>query len=364
LKATDINSFIGKHVETLPTPALVVDVDALDHNLKLMADYFATRRAKLRPHFKSHKCVSLAQRQLQAGNAVGITCAKLAEAEVLVAGGIKDVLIANQVVGSAKAERLAAMNRVATVRVAVDCPANIVELGAAAVSAGVTIGLLVEVDIGMRRCGVPPGEAVLALARKIRETRGLRFDGMQAYEGHLVTLPDAQERRHKVTEAMQPLVATREMLKAAAIQCAIVSGGGTGTYEITGNLPVFDEIQAGSYALMDCSYKTVCSAFSNALSILATVVSAGKGYAVVDVGLKGMGNEFGLPIVVGAPESNARSMSEEHVAFDNLNASVGSKVRLIPSHGCTTCNLHRRMWVVRRDIIEQVWPIEGSGCLE
>jgi D-serine deaminase-like pyridoxal phosphate-dependent protein len=363
-KSTDMNSFIGKHVETLPTPALVVDVEALDHNLKLMADYFATRRTKLRPHFKSHKSVTLAKRQLQAGNAVGMTCAKLAEAEVLVAGGIKDVLIANQVVGPEKAQRLAAMNRVATVRAAVDSPANVVELGAAAVSVGVTIGLLVEVDIGMRRCGVPAGEAVLALARKIQETRGLRFDGLQAYEGHLVTLPDFQERRHKVTEAMQPLLATREMLNEAAIRCAIVSGGGTGTYEITGNLPVFDELQAGSYALMDCSYKKICPVFKNALSILATVISAGNGCAVADVGLKGMGNEFGLPIVAGAPEAKARYVAEEHVPLDNLDAPVGSKVRLIPSHGCTTCNLHRRMWVVRRDIIEEVWPIKGSGCLE
>ena len=359
-----MNSFIGKQVETLATPALVVDVEALDHNLKLLADYFAGRRAKLRPHFKSHKCVTLAKRQLQAGNAAGITCAKLAEAEVLVSGGVKDVLIANQVVGPEKAQRLAALNRAAKVRAAVDSPANIVALGAAAVSAGVTLGLLVEVDIGMRRCGVAAGDAVLALARKIQETRGLRFDGLQAYEGHLVTLPDFQERRQKVTAAMQPVLATREKLKGAGLPCAIVSGGGTGTYEITGNLPGFDEVQAGSYALMDCSYRLVCPEFKNALSILATVISAGNGYAVADVGLKGMGNEFGLPIVVGAPEAKVRSVSEEHVSLDNLKAAVGSKVRLMPSHGCTTCNLHRRLWVVRRDIIEAVWPIEGSGCLE
>jgi D-serine deaminase-like pyridoxal phosphate-dependent protein len=359
-----MHSYIGQPLETLPTPALVVDVEALDHNLNLLAQYFSARPAKFRPHFKSHKCVTLARRQLQVGNAVGITCAKLAEAEVLAAGGVSDILIANQVVGPAKAQRLAALNRLATVRAAVDSPANIAELGAAAVSAGVTIGLLIEVDIGMRRCGVPAGDIVLALARQIHQTRGLRFDGLQAYEGHLVTLPDFPERQRKVTEAMQPLLATREKLKEASLPCAIVSGGGTGTYEITGNLPVFNEIQAGSYALMDCSYKKVCPQFSNALSILATVVSAGSGYAVADVGLKGMGNEFGLPIVAGVPEATTRSVSEEHVALDKLAAAVGDKIRLIPSHGCTTCNLHRRMWVARRGIIEAVWPIEGSGCLE
>ncbi len=359
-----MNDWIGKHVEAVPTPALVVDVEALDHNLRLLADYFATRRAKLRPHFKSHKCVTLARRQLEAGNAVGITCAKLAEAEVLVAGGVKDILIANQVVGPEKAQRLAALNREATVRTAVDSPENIVELGAAAVSAGVTIGVLVEVDIGMRRCGVPAGEAVLALAHKVQKTRGLRFDGLQAYEGHLVTLPDFEERRRRVTEAMRPLAETREQLRRAGLECAIVSGGGTGTYEITGNLPVFNEIQAGSYALMDCSYKKVSPMFANALSILATIISVGKGYAVADVGLKGMGNEFGLPVVAGVPQAKTRSVAEEHVPIDNFSAPVGAKVRLIPSHGCTTCNLHRRMWVVRRDIVEAVWLIDGSGCLE
>jgi D-serine deaminase-like pyridoxal phosphate-dependent protein len=153
-----MNSFIGKPVSDLPTPALVVDVEALDHNLKVLAGYFASRRVKLRPHFKSHQCVTLARRQLESGSAVGITCAKLAEAEMLVAGGVKDVLVANQVVGAPKAQRLAALNRGAAVRSAVDSTVNVAELGAAALDAGVIIRVLIEVDIGMRRCGVPPGE--------------------------------------------------------------------------------------------------------------------------------------------------------------------------------------------------------------
>jgi D-serine deaminase-like pyridoxal phosphate-dependent protein len=359
-----MNSFIGLPVSALPTPALVVDVEALDHNLKLLAQYFASRRAKLRPHFKSHKCVTLARRQLENGSAAGITCAKLAEAEALVAGGVKDVLIANQVVGPTKAQRLAALNRGAVVRSAVDSEVNIAELGAAAVEAGVMIRVLIEVDIGMRRCGVPAGEPVLTLARVIQHTRGLRLDGLQAYEGHLVTLPNLEERRQKVAEAMQPLVQTRQSLQAAGLPCAIVSGGGTGTYDITGNLEVFDEVQAGSYALMDNSYKTIRPEFRNALSILATVISAREDYVVTDVGLKGMGNEFGLPVIAGAPEAKARYIAEEHVPFDHYAAPVGTKLRLVPSHGCTTCNLHRRLWIARGEKIEDMWPIEGSGCLE
>ena len=357
-------SLIGQPVEAIPTPALVVDAEALDHNLRLLAGYFAGRSAKLRPHFKSHKCVTLAKLQLEAGSAVGITCAKLSEAEVLVPGGVKDVLIANQVVGQGKAQRLAILNRSAQVRCVVDSVQQVSELASAAIANGVTIGVLVEVDVGMQRCGVSPGEPALTLARSIQGTRGLRFDGLQAYEGHLVTLPDITERRAKVQEAMQAVQATVELLEREAIGCVIISGGGTGTYEITGQLPYFNEIQAGSYALMDSSYKKIVPAFRNALVVLATIISAKTNFAVADVGLKGMGNEFGLPVVADAPEAKPRYVAEEHLPIDNFAVSVGQKVRIIPSHGCTTCNLHRQFWIATGGLIKDVWPIEGSGCLE
>jgi D-serine deaminase-like pyridoxal phosphate-dependent protein len=357
-------TLIGQPIELIPTPALVVDAEALYHNLRFLAGYFARRSAKLRPHFKSHKCVTLAKRQLEAGSAVGITCAKLSEAEVLVRGGVTDVLIANQVVGREKAQRLAILNRSAQVRCAVDSAQQVSELGAAATANGVTIGVLVEVDVGMQRCGVSPGEPVLTLARSIQDTRGLSFDGLQAYEGHLVTLPDAAERRTKVQEAMQAVQATVELLKREAIGCRIISGGGTGTYEITGQLPHFNEIQAGSYALMDSSYKKVVPALRNALVVLATIISAKTNFAVADVGLKGMGNEFGLPVLLDTPEAKPRYIAEEHPPIDDVAVSVGQKVRIIPSHGCTTCNLHRRLWIAAGGLIKDVWPIEGSRCLE
>lgn len=355
---------IGKPVETIPTPALIVEAEALEQNLRMMADYFAGRAAKLRPHFKSHKCVTLAHRQIAVGSAVGITCAKLAEAEALVAGGVKDVLIANQVVGPAKAQRLAALNKKALVRSAVDCAANVAELGVAAVAADVTVPVLVEVDIGMRRCGVPAGEPAIALAQLVARTPGLRFDGLQGYEGHLVMTPDVAERRRKIIDAFQPLLATRRAIADGGLPCPILSGGGTGSYDITGNIEGIDEIQAGSYVLMDNHYKKVRPEFRNALSILATIISATDSYSVADVGLKGMGNDFGLPAVAGVPDAKPRYIAEEHVPLDGLALPVGSKVRLIPSHGCTTCNLHRRLWIARHGVIEDVWPIEASGCLE
>lgn len=282
---------IGQPISAIPTPAPVADLDLLEQNLRKMAGYFASRPSKLRPHFKSHKCVELSRRQLAAGACTGITCAKLAEAEQLAAGGIADILIANQVVGEDKARRLAALNRTATVRCAVDSLVSARQLSSAAMEAGVCISVLIEVDIGMKRCGVLPGAAAVKLAQEISRLPGLRFDGIQSYEGHIVTLPDLEERTRKVREAFAAAVATRRELESAGFPVAIFSGGGTGTYDITGNIEGIDEVQAGSYALMDWSYANVRPEFSVARWILATVISSHPTYSVVDVGTKGMGCE-------------------------------------------------------------------------
>ncbi len=351
-------------LDALATPCLVADLDLVDANLALLASHFSGRHARLRPHFKSHKCVTLARRQLAAGSAVGITCAKLSEAEVLVAGGVRDVLIANQLCGEDKARRLADLNREATVRVAVDQLAQVTQLGRAAMAAGVTIGVLIEVDIGMDRCGVAPGDASVELARHVAGEGGLRFDGIQAYEGHLICLPDPAERREKTVAAMQLALATRWRLAEEGLPCAIFSGGGTGTYDITGDLEGIDEIQAGSYALMDAFYHRLRPEFACARTILATVISAGPRKAVVDVGLKGQGTEFGSPAIVGHPDATIRYVAEEHTVIDGISVEVGTRLHLIPSHGCTTNNLYRRMWIARQGEVVDCWPIEGSGCLE
>lgn len=359
-----MHDMIGQSVEALPTPALLVDEGALERNLRRMADFFAGRYCKLRPHFKSHKCVTLARRQLDAGNAVGITAAKLSEAEVLVAGGVKDVLVANQVVGEGKAARLAALNRGALVRVAVDDPGNVRQLAQAARDAGTAIGVLVEVDIGMSRCGTPPGEATVALARAVHEAEGLRLDGLQGFEGHLVLVKDAEERRQRTLESMGTLVGMRRALEREGLPCPIISGGGTGTYDVTGAFEGVDEMQAGTYALMDAHYKQVRPEFEVALGVMATVISARRGVAVADVGLKGLGVDFGFPQVAGHPDAEVMYVAEEHLPLRNVPAKVGDRLRIVPTHGCTTCNLHRRMWIVRDGAVEDVWPIEGSGCLE
>jgi D-serine deaminase-like pyridoxal phosphate-dependent protein len=361
---SDPRSLIGKPAEAIVTPALVLDPEVLEANLALMADWFRGRPCRVRPHFKGHKCVTVAHRQLAAGSIAGITCAKLAEAEQCVAGGVRDVLIANQVVGKEKTRRLAALNRDATVRVAVDSRENTAALGEAARAADVTIGVLVEVDIGMARCGVRPGPEALALAEVVTTTDGLRFDGLQGYEGHAVMIPDPEERRRRVVEAMGPLIETRRALEEAGMPVRIVSSGGTGTYDITGEIEGIDEVQAGSYALMDAAYKKVRPEFAVARTVLTTVISVQDGYVVADVGSKGLGCEFGPPSVAGHPEAEATKVSEEHVKIVGLRAEVGHQVALIPSHGCTTNNLYRKMYVVKDGRIEDVWPIEGSGCVE
>jgi D-serine deaminase-like pyridoxal phosphate-dependent protein len=360
----DPRSLLGREVDALTTPALMVEADTLEHNLKLMAEYFGQRACKLRPHYKSHKCNALAQRQLDAGGAVGITAAKLSEAEVLVAGGITDVLIANQVVGPDKARRVAELNRQGLVRVAVDSQHNVAELGNAAAAAGVDIGVLVEVDIGMNRCGVAAGEPTLELARQVHETEGLRLDGLQGFEGHLVLVADAADRSARTRESIELLVSQRGVLEDAGLPCPIVSGGGTGTYDVTGNIPGMDEMQAGTYALMDAHYHKVRPEFQCALSVLATVISARGRTIVADVGLKGVGSDFGFPEIAGQPDATVLYVAEEHLPIENVSASVGDRIRVVPTHGCTTCNLHRRMWIVRDNIIEDVWPINASGCLE
>jgi D-serine deaminase-like pyridoxal phosphate-dependent protein len=361
-------NLVGKPVSLIPTPALLVETEALERNLRLMSDFFASRHAKLRPHFKSHKCVTIARRQLERGNAVGITCAKLSEAEVLAAGGIRDILIANQVVGEGKVGRAAELARACRLTVAVDDESQVRQLSAALVRKRASAGVLVEVDIGLARCGVPPGERALEVARAAAAAPGIEFRGLQAYEGHCITVPDPEDRRRQALASMRKAVDTRRLIEASGLPVRILSGCGTGTYDMTGIMDGVDEVQAGSYALMDHYYAKRRPEFANALSVIATVISSnGADHAVLDVGVKGVGADLGPPVLADRPEDLiARFESEEHASVKVAGPplKVGDRVRLFPSHGCTTCNLHRRLFAVREGLIEDVWAIEGSGCLD
>ena len=356
---------IGLPLREIDTPALLLDRAASDRNLARLAAFFKNRPAKLRPHFKNHKCVTLARRQLAAG-AIGMTCAKLSEAEVLVEHGFADLLIANQVVGPAKTALLAQLATRARIAVAIDHIEQAIAISRAAAAAGSVVNLLIEVDIGMGRCGVAPGQAALDLARRVADLPGVRFTGLQAYEGHLVNVLDRAERAERARAAMQLAIDTRRLIEAAGIPVACISGCSSATYDSTGTMDGVDEIQAGTYATMDRQYQRLSPEFEIALSLQVRVISRpAAGKAVLDVGVKGAGSEFGVPAIRDYPEAEISSFqSEEHAVVRNApDWKIGDLLQLIPSHACTTCNLHREFVVHEDGVVVDVWPIEASGRL-
>jgi D-serine deaminase-like pyridoxal phosphate-dependent protein len=347
------------------TPALVLDKAKLERNIRRMADFVAGGPAKLRPHAKTHKCVEIAKLQLDAG-AVGITCAKVGEAEALADGGIADILIANQIVGPLKIARLVRLAERCAVSVAVDDAANVRDLSDAAAAAGATLRVYVEVDVGMGRCGVQPGEPALALARQVRDAPGLAFAGLQAYEGHLQNVTPFEERRARVLEDMRKALTAREYIEAAGLDVGEVSGCGTGTHTVTGRLPWMTELQCGSYATMDAQYAAVDGAdYENALTVLVTVISRPRpGMAIVDAGLKAVTPEFGDPTVL-VEGATWHDFSEEHgevaVAGPAEELRVGDKIELVPRHGCTTVNLYDRYHVVEDGSFVDTWRVAARG---
>ena len=356
---------LGAGPGEIDTPALLLDHAKLIRNIARMATFAAGGPAHLRPHSKTHKCVEIARLQLDAG-AVGITCAKVGEAEALADGGIADILIANQIVGPIKIARLTALARRCAVTVAVDDAGNVAQLSAAAARTGVTIRCYVEVDVGMARCGVPDGTAALRLARLVHDHPGLVFGGLQTYEGHLQNVVPLDERIALTKRDMAAARAAKEAVEAGGLAVDQVSGGGTGTHMVTGRLPYMSELQCGSYATMDAQYRAVGGAdFDNALTVLATVISRPRpGRAVIDAGLKAVTPEFGDPTVL-CDGASWLDFSEEHGELSLSAAAgelrVGDKIELVPRHGCTTVNLYDRFHVMRDGRLIDEWAVAGRG---
>ena len=349
----------------IPTPALLVDLDAMEENIEQMARYFASRKAKLRPHAKTHKSPFLAWKQLEAG-AIGITCAKLSEAEVFIQCGIKDILLANQVTHPKKIRHLAGLARHSRIIVACDSAANAKDLAEAAKAAGASLNVLIEVDVGLGRSGLRTSEQVIELARFIQSSPSLSFQGIMGYEGHCVFIKDFAARKAEGEKANARLVAVRDALIQAGIPIHIVSAGGTGTYNIAGDFPGITEVQAGSYLFMDSRYLELGLGFKPALTVLATVVSRPDPHnAVVDAGKKALTEEFGLPQAT-LPGAELIRLSEEHgvlkLAPEAQGLKVNDQVQLIPSHGCTTINLHDRYYGIRQGGHEITWPVAARGC--
>ena len=346
----------------IETPALLLDMDALEGNIRTMGEFFKGKKAKLRPHFKTDKCPRISHMQLDAG-AKGITCSKLGEAEVLAAAGIRDILIANQIVSAEKLLRVAGLAKSGVhITILADNAENILDIAKAAKACSTDIRVLVEMDVGMGRCGVKTAEEVLELARLIKNTEGVIFEGLQAYEGHLGHIPPEAERRAGVAKMVAQVSGAADLLKSNGIAIKEISGGGTGTYYITGDDTIWTEIQAGSYLFMDLEYGKLGLKFAQALTVLTTVIHKRDGFAVTDAGSKTCGTDQGLPEIKGYPDI-AVKLNEEHGLLSDTNnmLRLGQKVEYIPGHCCSTVNLNDAYHCVRDGYLEAIWPIPGRG---
>ncbi|MFN0147304.1 MAG: DSD1 family PLP-dependent enzyme [Dehalococcoidia bacterium] len=348
-------------IDDLDTPCLLLDNDAMDRNIAKMAAFVADKPAKLRPHFKTPKCPEVACRQLAAG-AIGITVAKLGEAEVLVDAGLGPILMANQVVGRIKIDRLMALlARGADITVAVESDFNVRELAEGMARSGQVAAAIIEVDSGMHRCGTGDPKDTVALARLLEEN-GIRYRGIMGYEGHAQFL-EPEERTTKAASALGVVTAHVEALAEAGLAPEIVSTSGTGTSATGAAWPGVTEIQAGSYVFMDGRYQSVLPGqFESALTLLTTVLSVHERYAVCDAGLKSLTGEFGLPESRDG-SLKVRGLSEEHAHLSGEGLATlrpGDRIELVPSHGDTTLNLHDVYNVRRGDEVIDQWPILGA----
>jgi len=346
----------------LETPALLSDLSPMEANLERMASFFRSVPCKLRPHFKNHKSPDLAARQLAAG-AIGMTCATLREAECLVHHGVRSVLVANEITDGGKIERLADLARRAEVIVCVDNERNVGDLARTAANRKVQLHVLVDVDVGLHRCGVAPGDAAINLAKAV-VGKGLRFRGLMGYEGQVLRKPPGPEKEQAASEAMRSLTQTAACLRQLGIPVEILSGGGTGTYSLSGRYPGVTEIQAGSYLLMDTDYRQCCTDFDLTLTVLTTVLSKTEGERiVVDAGLKSLSCERGTPTVKDMPGLSVRRLTAEHGIIDlkdrSVPVDVGDKIEIWVHYSDATVNLHDRIYGIRDGRVEEIFRVEG-----
>ena len=362
------------HLEEVDTPALLIDLDPFERNIARLAAAVAGTGVRLRPHAKTHKCAAIALRQMAAG-AVGVCSQKVSEAEALVYGGVPDVLISNQVVGARKIARLMALARQARIAVCADDASNVAALSAAAAAAGLRLSVLVEVNVGMERCGVEPGDPVLALAGQIAASPGLRFAGLQAYHGSAQHVRDYAERQAAVARAAALIRATVELLRRNGLDPESITGAGTGTYAFEASSGLWNELQCGSYVFMDADYLknrqedgAPGSAFESSLFVYATVMSRpARDRAILDAGLKALSVDSGLPRLADGTGAEYVAASDEHgkvmLREPAPDLPLGSKVRLIPGHCDPTVNLYDWYVCYRGDRVEAVWPVTARGAV-
>ena len=370
----DVPALVGMAIEDVITPALIVDLDALERNIRRMGEFVRTHGMRHRVHGKMHKSVDVARLQIEMGGAQGVCCQKVSEAEVFVRGGIADILVSNEVRQSVMIDRLARLPAMgAQVSVCVDDPANVAELSEAAGKHGTELGVLVELDCGAGRCGVITPEAAIALAQAISNAPNLRYEGLQAYQGSMQHIEAHDARAEAARQAHAIVREVVDALRVAGLNPPLVTGGGTGSYAHETASGLYNELQCGSYAFMDADYGRIrdeqnerldVAEWENALFVLTSVVSATKpSSAVCDVGLKASSVDSGLPVVFGTPGVTYTGASDEHGSLDDPDSTLqpGDQLRLVPGHCDPTCNLHDWYVGVRDSVVETLWPVSARG---
>jgi 3-hydroxy-D-aspartate aldolase len=368
----DIPAAIGMDESEIQTPCLMIDLDAFEHNIEVMRAYIEKHGIRHRLHGKMHKSVDVANYQIEKGNACGVCCQKVSEAEVFARAGIKDVLVSNQVRDPAKIDRLARLPKLGARTICcIDDIDNVKDLSEAAVRHGTEIEVLVEIDCGAGRCGVSAGQPVVDIAKAVDAAEGLKFAGIQAYQGAMQHMPSYQDRKEKIDIAIDMVKESMDMLKAEGLECDIVGGGGTGSYYFEGSSGVYNELQCGSYAFMDADYQTIndendqpISEFKNALFILTSVMSHAKtDKAICDAGLKAQSIDSGLPYIYGRDDVKYIKCSDEHGVIEDEGSAlkINEKLKLVPGHCDPTCNVHDWYVGVRNGKVESLWPISARG---
>ncbi|HVL82511.1 MAG TPA: alanine racemase [Actinomycetota bacterium] len=342
-------------IHELPTPALCVDIDALRRNIERMARWFDDRPSSLRPHLKAHKTPAIARLQAEAGCS-GFTCATVREAEVMADHGFDDLLVANEVLDPAKLRRLSELSDRAHVTLAVDSAYG------AALLRDVEVDVLVDVNVGLPRCGVPV-EGVVDVARAVSDA-GRRVVGVMGYEGHAMAMPDPAARAETARDSMGQLLEAADRLRADGFEVEVVSAGGTGTYDVTGAIEGVTEVQAGSYALMDTAYARYGLPFEEALRCLTTVLSVQGQIAVLDGGLKALATDHGDPELPGGTPAVVFFLSDEHTTLatsEGFDRRPGDRMWLRPSHVDPTVNLHEVLYAISDDEVVDTWPVAARG---
>ena len=352
----------GTPLEELDTPCLIVDLDTAEKNILKMELAANSMGVSMRPHAKTHKSSYWAKKQIEAG-AIGICCAKVGEAEVMARAGIGEILIPNQIIGAKKIQRLLSVAKMTSLIVACDSEPNLTELSIAATADRIEVGVIVEVNIGMDRCGVDVDET-LRLAKIIDALPGIKFMGVMGYEGHIVSERDYETRSSEARKSISILRSAVKKIESNGMFCEIVSAAGTGTYRFAGLEDSVTELQCGSYIFMDGDYMEVMDDFEPAMYLMTTVISNHiNNQVVVDAGLKSISVDRGLADVIEPIDAKLLRHSEEHskITIMREKLNIGDTVKLRPKHGDTTINLHDYYFGIRNNKLETVIPINARG---